>query len=165
MNNHKFTINKVTLKKSSVDILWNDSQLSHFHFLWLRDNCPTSFHPDTKMRKFNILDVSENIYPNNCSINTDGNLVIKWNENNHESIFLSSWLRKNCYTTKNKKDFKSPYKLWDSSIEKNIDKLEIDHNEIIKSDKGLKKWLEMLHSYGISIVKNCPTKKNLLLKF
>ena len=42
------------------------------------------------MRKFNILDVSENIHPSTCSINEDGNLLIKWNENNHESIFLSN---------------------------------------------------------------------------
>ena len=160
MNNNKFTIVKVTLTPISVDILWNDKKLSHFHFLWLRDNCPTSFHLDTRMRKFNIFDVSENICPKNCSINKEGNLVIKWNENNHESIFLSYWLRKNCYTIKKNKIFKSPYTLWDSSIQDNIDKIHFNYDKIIKSDANLLSWLEILHSYGIAIIKNSPTRKN-----
>ena len=101
MINKNFTIKKVDLKLSSVVILWNDKQISHFHFLWLRDNCISSFHPDTRMRNFNILSVSENIHPKKCYLNKKGNLVIKWSENNHESVFLSKWLRDNCYTIKN----------------------------------------------------------------
>ena len=84
----------ITLGSTSLDILWNDNQLSHFHFLWLRDNCPSSFHSDTRMRKFNILDVSEDIHPTTCSINEDGNLLIKWSENNHQSIFTKKLVKK-----------------------------------------------------------------------
>ena len=164
MINNKFTIKKVTLKANSIDILWNDKEISHFHFLWLRDNCHSSFHPDTRMRDFNILDVTENIRPNNFFINDDGNLVIKWNEDNHESIFLNTWLRNNCYTIKNKYPLSSPYKLWDSSIQKNIDNLKIEYNEIINSDENLLNWLEILHSYGIAIVKNSPLTKNSALE-
>ena len=103
MKNKKYTINKITLKPRSVDILWNDKQKSHFHFLWLRDNCPSSFHQDTRMRKFNILTVSKNIHPKKISINTKGNLQIIWSHSKHRSVFLSSWLRNNCYTIKYKK--------------------------------------------------------------
>ena len=164
MKNNKFTIDKVTLTPTSVDILWNDKQLSHFHFLWLRDNCPSSFHHHTRMRKFNILDVSESISPNHLSTNEDGNLIIKWNENNHKSIFLSSWLRNNCYTIKSKEVYVSPYKLWDSSMQKNIHKLHINYDDIINSDKSLLNWLEMLHFHGIAIIKNTPIKKNSAIK-
>ena len=164
MNIKKFTINKITIGASSVDIIWNDKKISNFHFLWLRDNCPSSFHPDTRMRKFNLLDVSENIKPISCSINKDGNLLIKWNENNHQSIFLKNWLRDNCYTIKIKNNLKSHYNLWDSSLQKNFNDLEIDHDEIINSDEGLKKWLELLNSYGLAIIKNCPIKKKSAFK-
>ena len=93
-------------KKDNRDFIveWNDGHISQFNYLWLRDNCPSSFHPDTRMRKFNILDVSKDIYPTTCSINEDGNLLIKWSENNHQSIFTKNWLKNNCYTTKNKKN-------------------------------------------------------------
>ena len=164
MNNNRFTIDKVTLNETSVDIIWNDKQLSHFHFLWLRDNCPSSFHPDTRMRKFNILDVSDNIHPTKLFINEGGSLVIRWSENNHESVFLSSWLRSNCYTIKNKQNFISPYKLWDSSMQKNIGDLIINYDDIINSNDNLLNWLEILHSYGVAIIRNSPTKKNSAFK-
>ena len=164
MNNKKFTINKANIGNSSVDIIWSDNKISNFHFLWLRDNCPSSFHHDTRMRKFNILNVSENIYPINCSINKEGNLLIKWSEKNHESIFLTNWLREHCYTIKYKKKDISPYNLWDSLLEKNIKELEINHDDVINSDKILKKWLDLLNSYGIAIIKNSPTKKNSAFK-
>ena len=35
----------------------------------------------------------------------------------------------------------------------------IDHDEIINSDEGLIKWLELLHHKGIAIVKNTPIEK------
>ena len=164
MNNSKFTIDKIKIKSDSVDILWSDKQLSHFHFLWLRDNCPSSFHLDTRMRKFNISDVSENICPINCTTNKDGNLVIKWNENKHESIFLNSWLRNNCYTIKNKEQSSPSYKLWDSSMQKNLNKIIIKYDNIMDSDDCLLNWLENLHFYGIAIVKNSPTKKKSAFK-
>ena len=164
MNNNKFTIVKVTLNKTSVDITWSDKQLSHFHFLWLRDNCPSSFHPDTRMRKFNILDVSDDIYPTKILIDEGGNLILKWSEDNHESIFLSSWLRINCYTIKNKKKSISPYKLWDSSLQKNLANLTIDYDDILNSDVNLLNWLEILHSYGLAIIRNSPVKKNSAFK-
>ena len=34
-----------------------------------------------------------------------------------------------------------------------------DHDEILNSEKGLLKWLELLHYKGIAIVKNTPVKK------
>ena len=149
MNNTNFTINKITLNKSSVDIIWNDNHTSHFHFLWLRDNCPTSFHQDTRMRKFNILNVSKDIHPIDWKITGNGNLHISWSENNHISIFDSKWLRDNCYTHIKNKANLAPYILWDSSFKKKLNLLTIEYQEIIDSDKGLKKWLEALNYYGL----------------
>ena len=47
-----------------------------------------------------------------------------------------------------------------NSLQNDLNKISIDHKEIIKSDEGLIRWLEFLHQYGISIVKNAPTEKN-----
>ena len=38
--------------------------------------------------------------------------------------------------------------------------INIEHDEIINSDEGLIKWLELLHHKGIAIVKNSPVEKN-----
>ena len=67
------------------------------------------------------------------------------------------------YNQKQKK-YISPYKLWDSSLEKNLETIQIEHDEIINSEAGLIKWLELLHYTGIAIVKNAPVEKNSGLK-
>ena len=69
MKNSNFTIKKLSLSPSSIDIEWNDSKKSYFHFLWLRDNCPSNEHPDARHRMFNLLDVSEDIYPKKYFLN------------------------------------------------------------------------------------------------
>ena len=94
----------------------------------------------------------------------DGKLEIEWSEGDHTSYYDPNWLRENCYTIKNKQKYVSPYKLWDSSLQKNLKSIQIDHDEIINSDEGLVKWLELLHYTGIAIVKNAPIEKNSALK-
>ena len=164
MNNTKFTIKKATVTKSSVDIQWKDGEKSNFHFLWLRDNCTSAIHPDARMRIFNLLDVSEKIYPLSFSIQKNGNLKIRWSESNHVSIYKAKWLRENCYTIINKKKFKSPYVLWDAKLEKNLDIIKISYEEVMDSEEGLLKWLKNLHYYGLSIIVKSPVKKKSALK-
>ncbi len=152
------TISKIERNNSYLKVIWSDGKESQFNYLWLRDNCPTAHDKNTNHRMFNILEVSKNINPKKYIINKDGKLEIEWSEGEHTSYFDPKWLRENCYTLKNKTKYKSPYKLWDNSLKKNFKSICIDHDEIINSDKGLKKWLELLHYTGIAIVKNTPVK-------
>ena len=154
-----FNISKVSTNGSSLDILWNDGKKSNFNYLWLRDNCPTAHDKDSRHRMFNILKVSKDIIAKKFKVNDAGKLVIQWNEGDHTSSYDPDWLRENCYTLKSKQKYISPYKLWDSSLQTNLFSISIDHDEIISSDKGLIKWLEILHHKGIAIVKNTPIKK------
>ena len=152
-------ISKVSKNGSALDVEWSDGEKSNFNFMWLRDNCPTSHDKDSRHRMFNILEVSTNIEPKTCKINNEGKLEIEWSEGNHTSYYDQEWLRKNCYTINNKKKYVSPYQLWDRSLQENLKSISIEHDEIISSDKGLIKWLELLHYKGIAIVKNTPTEK------
>tara|TARA_B100000700_G_scaffold274488_1_gene319541 strand:+ start:896 stop:2026 length:1131 start_codon:yes stop_codon:yes gene_type:complete len=148
---------KVSKNGSALNIEWNDGKKSNFNFMWLRDNCPSDMDEDTRERTFNILEVSENIHPIEYKINSEGNLQIKWSEGNHTSFYNPDWLRKNCYTLKEK--YNSPYKLWDSKLSSNLESISIEYKEIIKSDEGLIQWLDLLHEKGFSIIKNSPTEK------
>ncbi|SVD40464.1 uncharacterized protein METZ01_LOCUS393318, partial [marine metagenome] len=91
--------------------------------------------------------------------NAEGKLEIEWNEGNHTSYYDQKWLRENCYTINNKKKYISPYVLWDNSLNSKLSTVQIEHDEIMDSDKGLIKWLELLHYNGIAIVKNAPIEK------
>ncbi len=152
-------ISKVSKNGSALNVEWSDGEKSNFNFMWLRDNCPTAHDKDSRHRMFNILDVSEKLNPKKYSINSDGKLEIEWSEGNHTSYYDPKWLRENCYTLKNKQKYVSPYYLWDSSFQKNLGSINIEHDEIMNSDEGLIKWLELLHQKGIAIVKNTPTEK------
>ena len=152
-------ISKVSSNGSSLDILWNDGEKSNFNYLWLRDNCPTAHDKDSRHRMFNILEISKDIKAKNFKVNDAGKLVIEWNEGDHTSYYEPDWLRENCYTLKSKKKYISPYRRWNSSLQTDLVSISIDHDEIISSDKGLVKWLEILHHKGIAIVKNTPIKK------
>ena len=152
-------ISKVSKNGSGLNIEWSDGKKSNFNFLWLRDNCPTAHDKDSRHRMFNILEISTNIEPKTYKINNEGKLEIEWSEGNHTSFYEQEWLRKNCYTINNNKKYVSPYQLWDNSLQKNLKSIHIEHDEIINSDEGLIKWLELLHYKGIAIVKNTPTEK------
>ena len=158
------SISKLEKNSTYIKIIWSDGEESKFNYLWLRDNCPTAHDKDSNHRMFNILEVSQNINPKNYNVSSDGKLEIEWSEGDHTSYYDPKWLRDNCYTIKNKKKYISPYKLWDSSLEKNLETIQIDHGEIINSESGLIKWLELLHYNGIAIVKNSPVEKNSALK-
>ena len=158
------SISKISKNGSYLQVIWDDGKESKFNYMWLRDNCPTAHDKDSRHRMFNILKVSKDINPKKFSLNNDGKLQIEWSEGDHVSYYDQKWLRDNCYTIKNNLEYKSPYKLWDNSLQKNLQSIEIDHDEIINSDQGLIKWLELLHHTGIAIVKNAPTDENSGLK-
>ena len=59
----KYKVDKIIKKSKYLEVIWCDNHISKYHFLWLRDNCPSVFHKDTRMRNFNILTVPNDIYP------------------------------------------------------------------------------------------------------
>jgi gamma-butyrobetaine dioxygenase len=157
----KYTINKIVKKNQFIEITWLDKHISKFHFLWLRDNCPSAIHPTANMRIFNILSVTKNIFPKEIIINKN-KLKIYWSEKNHKSNFEIKWLRDHCYSLKQK--YISPYFFWDQKLKKTFNKIKIDHDKVLNKDNYLQKWLKLLHEYGFAIIKNAPIKKKSAFK-
>ena len=155
----KIKILNAEKKERSIKIEWSDGNTSDYNFLWLRDNCPSEIHPTARERTFNLLTVSESIHPKSFTISEDNSLSIKWSEGDHSSNYSYEWLRKNCYTLKNSAPYKTPYQLWDQSIQNSIEKIQIECDEIMSGDEGVTKYLEQLHYYGISLVQNAPTSR------
>ena len=159
----KYTINKIVKKNQFIEITWLDKHISKFHFLWLRDNCPSVMHPTANMRIFNILSVTKNIYPKEININKT-KLIIYWSEKNHISNFEIKWLRDHCYSLNKNKKYISPYFFWDQKLKKTFNIIKIDHDKVLSNENILKKWLQLLHEYGFAIIKNAPTKKKSAFK-
>jgi gamma-butyrobetaine dioxygenase len=152
-------ISKVSKNSSALNVEWSDGEKSNFNFLWLRDNCPTVHDKDSNHRMFNLLETSENIQPSDYKINSDGKLEIKWSEGNHTSYYDPNWLRKNCYTIKQKQRYVSPYKLWNNKLNSDLESVTVEHDKVINTEEGLIQWLNLLHEKGFAIIKNAPTEK------
>ena len=152
-------ISKVSKNGSALNVEWSDGEKSNFNFMWLRDNCPTAHDKDSNHRMFNLLETSENIQPSDYKINSDGKLEIKWSEGNHTSYYDPNWLRKNCYTIKQKQRYVSPYKLWNNKLNSDLESVTVEHDKVINTEEGLIQWLNLLHEKGFAIIKNAPTEK------
>ena len=49
-----YQIESVALIDHAIQIRWNDGIDSTYHYIWLRDNCPSAFHPHTGERSFEV---------------------------------------------------------------------------------------------------------------
>jgi len=151
----------LNLEKKAIDTEWSDGKSSAFHYLWLRDNCPTNFHPDTKERTFDLLSVSDEIHPSDISFDKK-HLSINWSEGNHTSDFDLNWLYQHAYAGDLKKDTRTNYQSWSGDFAPNIPR--VDYHQIMQHDSTLLAWMQSLDKHGLTIVENMPDSKESLTK-
>jgi gamma-butyrobetaine dioxygenase len=65
----------------------------YFNYCWLRDNCPSSFDPQTRERIFDICALERDPVAKSARL-IDNELVIKWTDEEHISKFPLEWLEK-----------------------------------------------------------------------
>ena len=159
----KYNVKNIERKKDHLSIHWSDNHKSKFHFLWLRDNCPSAIHHTANMRVFNLLTVSKNIFPKKL-VHKKNKIKIYWSELNHESNFDTKWLRDHSYSLRSSNKYKSSYSFWDQKLKKNFSKIKIDYDKIISNDRHLKEWLHILNEYGFALIKKSPTGKKSAFK-
>ncbi|MEM8703743.1 MAG: gamma-butyrobetaine hydroxylase-like domain-containing protein, partial [Pseudomonadota bacterium] len=74
-----------------LSVVWPNGTSADFPFLWLRDNCPSGFHPDTQERQFDLTSISPDLTASDVSVDA-GNIVITWEGESHTSHFDPDWL-------------------------------------------------------------------------
>ncbi len=75
----------------ALNVAWPDGTSADFPFLWLRDNCPSGFHPDTREREFDLTGIPLDLAVS--SAQTEGDeIVLTWNEGDHVSRYDPQWL-------------------------------------------------------------------------
>lgn len=146
-------INDITLNDRDLTITWGDDSQSTYHYLWLRDNCATGFHPQTQERVFNLLSVSPDLTALTADISADGQtLEIDWSEDNHHSSFALDWLKVHDYS--HSKTPQHEEISWDKAYEPQI--ATHDYAVIMADNAGLSAWLDDLAKYGLTVIKNLP---------
>jgi len=95
---------------------WRDGFESHFHALWLRDNCrcPLCGQHETGRRISKIADVSADLSVAEVTVESDA-LDVKWNDG-HTGSFAGPWLRRFAYDDRSRKTRAGHYRLWDDAF-------------------------------------------------
>lgn len=144
---------ELNLSDRSLEIRWSDGKVATFHYLWLRDNCPSGFHPSTQERLFNLTTVSPDIYATEGKFDQT-TLSISWSEETHKSIYQLQWLYENAYSSDFKKPDTSVIVPWGTEILNEM--YEVEYNDLMQDDLALFNWLKEVQKSGISYVRNVP---------
>jgi gamma-butyrobetaine dioxygenase len=146
-------INSVNLNDKSLSISYSNGKIIDYNYFWLRDNCPSAFHPQTKERNFDLLSINDNIRALEFEITQDS-LKIKWSEQDHLSEYDVNWLKNNAYNEHYSNFLMMPEeKLWDSTYQPAI----FNYEKVKDLDSELYQWLQYMCHYGLSIIDNMPS--------
>lgn len=84
-------VQPLVLLESGLEIALDPGGRHYFNYHWLRDNCATSFDPETRERVYDIFAEPGAPHPAHADI-VDGALVIDWAHCGHRSTYPLAWL-------------------------------------------------------------------------
>ncbi|MEO1314773.1 MAG: TauD/TfdA family dioxygenase, partial [Pseudomonadota bacterium] len=132
-----------------MTLRWDDGSASQYPYIWLRDNCPSGFHPKTQERTADLLALPTDPRPKRAQIE-GGDAVVDWEGEAHVSRFGLEWLRGHAPGQGAPDAAGIAPVLWRGSPEGGIARHGAD--AILTNDAALRAWLEDLAAHGIAIV-------------
>ncbi len=155
-------IKDIKMGERSLSLTWSDSSMSTFHFLWLRDNCPTLLHPSTKHRVVETSEIPEDVRPSAARVATDGNgITIDWAHDAHRSTYTAQWLRDHDYS--NGARHRTPeIHLWNAdSVRATLP--QASYPALLTDDLAKAEFLEGFISHGVGILRDVPCEPGTVL--
>ncbi|MTH96585.1 TauD/TfdA family dioxygenase [Roseibium sp. RKSG952] len=134
----------------TLTLVWPDGQTAAYPAIFLRDNCPSGFHPQTLEREFDLTSVPLDIQI--ASAGVEGReLVIRWATEDLVSRFSQDWLEAH----KPGQRFTDPAsvrpKLWRSDLTKQ-DLPRASARDLLANDEALFDFLVGAKTTGLAIV-------------
>lgn len=150
-----YSIEDVILENGTVRISWADGAVSHFHYVWLRDNClcESCGDPAVGRKMLRITSIPEDVQPSEISFDTHS-LKITWAQTGHHSDYQGHWLREHAYEEQSRRERRFRPKLWDRRYLASPP--ELTHDQVVGSDVGLHTLLETVRDFGLCFVRDVP---------
>ena len=99
------TIASVETEADVLSLTWADGHCSRFHYVWLRDHCPSVFDKETKQRRTSNMNIPRSIKPVHVNVGSGRELIVEWTDADQTtSIFPAQWLRRACYSEKRRSE-------------------------------------------------------------
>ncbi len=143
----------VTVKDEGLEVALPSGAMAYFNHYWLRDNCSTSFDPETRERVFDIFQLSQP--PRPASARTaDGALEIVWAGENHTSRYPLGWLES--YSKGERRADPADMKRvsWYSDHYPNM--ACFAHADLMADRQLVAQWLRAMLVEGVSLVTGMP---------
>jgi gamma-butyrobetaine dioxygenase len=151
-----------------VTAAWQDGVRHRFHAIWLRDNCacPDCRHPRARERRFLLPDTPGEIAIESAALTPGGDLAVRFvppaGGAAHESRYDAGWLRHHVAPGPRDDAARFPQrKLWDARLAADLP--EITYADVMQSEAGLVRWLELYLEYGVVAMRGAPAKPGEIL--
>lgn len=141
---------QVELADTHVRVVWSEDTAGIFPFVWLRENDPAGFHPQTHERLTDLTAIALDITAA-AAEQVDNQLKVSWAEGEADSLFDLDWLlsRRPGYRAADPAD--TGFITWRSDLSPaGIPRANAD--AVMKEDSALKDWLVSTRQYGLAIV-------------
>jgi len=160
-------IKKLSIAGDELVIEWHDGKESRLYSHWLRDHCqmPTSIDVDNGQRLSSVVNIPQETYIEKAYKDEKGNVCVRFQPENHLSVFLQSWLRKNCYDLNLHFDDRSEKQkhLWQKDNFK-VDLPFINYESMCNDENVKLDALRLVKDVGFFVLENVPTTKGQVLK-
>jgi len=160
-------IKKLSITGDELVIEWHDGKESRLYSHWLRDHCqmPTSIDVDNGQRLSSVVNIPQETYIEKAYKDEKGNVCVRFQPENHLSVFLQSWLRKNCYDLNLHFDDRSEKQkhLWQKDSFK-ADLPFINYESMCNDENVKLDALRLVKDVGFFVLESVPTIKGQVLK-
>jgi trimethyllysine dioxygenase len=87
-------LREAKVRGQDVELSWNDGRSpATLPLMWLRDNCPSSQHPDTKQRLVDTFGIAADVAARAISVEDQGRVLkVEWADGEHVSRFNAAFL-------------------------------------------------------------------------
>jgi gamma-butyrobetaine dioxygenase len=146
------TIQAAVPQARMLTIRWTDGSVTEYPFQFLRDNCISGFHAETRERQFDLLSVPETLAPTRVSVEGDAILVDWQGEPPHRSRFEASWLAAHRPGRRNHDPADVAVRSWGAELAGAVPSA--DAQSLLNDDAALLSWLMVTKEVGLSVVRN-----------
>ena len=143
----------VILEETGLSVRLGDGRPGYFNYYWLRDNCPTSFDPETRERVFDIFHLAAPPRPEAARVEA-GALVVDWQSENHVSRYPLATLSAYARGTSRPDPADLPRRPWFADHYPALTR--VSHPRLLHSADERRRWMEALLVEGVAIVTDMP---------
>ena len=147
----RYTIAGAWVAEHGIEIEWGDGHHSHFHHIWLRDNCACEVCVlSSGERQMLAASIPPDVTPSEAGVGLDGGLEIVWVGDGHRTRFDAEWLRTHCYSPSARAERRRQPILW--GAERADDLPTFEFAAMMGENAVLLQWCEAVREVGVALL-------------